>query len=271
MGGNCQNGAEVFKMKLNIIGNTFSGDKSATHGKESKNIEWVTDGSAEVSIHVDDGLFVAPTTPKRFGWILESQAIIPQVYANAPKVLDNFECIFTHSKELLDLDSRFKLAPVGTHWIKEPSIFEKSKAVSMIASNKIMCLGHAVRHEWIKKFHDKVDFFGRGFKEIPTKEEGLNDYRFSIAIENCSVPNYFTEKIGDCFATGTIPVYIGCSNIGQFFNTDGIIKLDHELELESLTEELYMSKLDAVKDNFERIQKYEIPEDWIYETYLSYI
>lgn len=253
--------------KLNLIGNTFAGDKSATHGKASKYIEWVTDGSAKVSVHVDDGLFQSSPTDRRFGWILESQAIIPQVYANAPQVLDNFECIFTHSKELLDLDPRFKFAPVGTHWIKEPSIPKKTRSVSMIASNKIMCVGHAIRHGWIQRLHDKVDFFGRGFKEIDAKEEGLNDYRFSVAIENCSVPNYFTEKIGDCFAAGTIPVYVGCSNIGQFFNTDGIIKLDHELDLNSLTEELYLSRLDAVKDNFERIQKYEIPEDWIYETY----
>ena len=256
-------------VKLNLIGSTFAGDKSATHGKESKYIEWVADNSAEISVHVDDGLFKSPTTEKRFGWILESQAIIPQIYANAPQALDNFECIFTHSKELLDLDPRFKFAPVGTHWIKEPSIPKKTKTVSMIASNKIMCLGHAMRHSWIQRLHDKVDFFGRGFKEIESKEEGLNDYMFSIAIENCSVPNYFTEKIGDCFATGTIPVYIGCSNMGQFFNTDGIIKLSHELELESLTEDLYLSKLEAVKDNFERIQKYEIPEDWIYEHYFQ--
>jgi len=253
--------------KLNLIGSTFAGDKSATHGKSSKHIEWVTDGSAKISVHVDDGLFQPSPTEKRFGWILESQAIIPQIYANAPQVLDNFDCIFTHSKELLDLDPRFKFAPVGTHWIKEPAVMEKSKDVSMIASNKIMCLGHAIRHGWIQRLHDKVNFFGRGFKEISEKEQGLNDYRFSVAIENCSVPNYFTEKIGDCFATGTIPIYIGCSNIGQFFNTDGIIKLDHELDFNSLTEELYLSKLDAVKDNFERIQKYEIPEDWIYETY----
>tara|TARA_R110000803_G_scaffold210525_1_gene282546 strand:- start:230 stop:1015 length:786 start_codon:yes stop_codon:yes gene_type:complete len=253
--------------KVNLIGSTFAGDKSATHGKDSKCIEWVTDGSAKLSIHVDDGLFQPSPTDRRFGWILESQAIIPQVYANAPQVLDNFECIFTHSRELLDLDPRFKFAPVGTHWIKEPSIPEKTKGVSMIASNKIMCMGHAIRHGWIQRLHDKVDFFGRGFKEIESKEEGLNDYRFSVAIENCSVPNYFTEKLGDCFATGTIPVYIGCSNIGQFFNPDGIIRLNHELELESLTEELYLSKIDAVKENFERIQKYEIPEDWIYETY----
>ena len=258
-------------VKLNLIGNTFAGDKSATHGKESKHIEWVTDGSAEVTVHVDDGLFQPSPTDRRFGWILESQAIIPQVYANAPQVLDNYECIFTHSKELLDLDPRFKLAPVGSHWIKKPSIHKKTKTISMIASNKIMCLGHAVRHEWIKKLRNKVDFFGRGFKEIDSKEEGLNDYMFSIAIENCSVPNYFTEKIGDCFATGTIPVYIGCCNIGRFFNARGIINLTHEVELESLTEELYLSKLHSIEYNFERIKKYEIPEDLIYETYLKEI
>tara|TARA_R100001443_G_scaffold12706_2_gene22416 strand:- start:5308 stop:6096 length:789 start_codon:yes stop_codon:yes gene_type:complete len=257
------------KRKINIIGSTFAGDKSATHGKDSKYIEWVTDGSSDVSVHVDDGLFQPSITSKRFGWILESQAIVPQVYANAPNVLDNYECIFTHSKELLDLDSRFKLAPVGTHWIKKPEIFKKKKKVSMIASNKVMCLGHAIRHGWIQRLRDKVDFFGRGFKEISNKEEGLNDYMFSIAIENCSVPNYFTEKIGDCFAVGTIPVYIGCTNIDNFFNKEAIIHLNHELDVSNLTEELYLSKLDAVRDNFERIKKHEISEDWIYETYLK--
>ena len=130
-----------------------------------------------------------------------------------------------------------------------------------------MCLGHAIRHGWINRLHGKLDFFGKGFNPIENKEEGLSDYRFSVAIENCSVPNYFTEKIGDCFATGTIPVYIGCTNIDTFFNPDGIIHLTHELELESLTEELYLSKLDAVKENFELIKQYEIPEDWIYNTY----
>ena len=93
---------------------------------------------------------------------------------------------------------------------------------------------------------------------------------FSIAIENCSVPNYFTEKIGDCFATRTIPVYIGCPNIGSFFNDRGIINLTHELDLDSLTEELYRSKLASIEYNFERIKKYEIPEDLIYETYLKH-
>ena len=45
--------------------------------------------------------------------------------------------------------------------------------------------------------------------------------------------------------------------------------LDHNLDLSSLTKELYESKLDAVKENMELIQKYEIPEDYIYETYFK--
>ena len=149
-----------------------------------------------------------------------------------------------------------------------------------------MCKGHEIRHELYDKIKDAVHSYGT-ITDIPLgrmpgchikghsspwhdKSEALNDYMFSVAVENCSVPNYFTEKIGDCFATGTIPVYVGCSNIGEFFNTDGIIQLTYGVEMESLTEELYLSKLDAVKDNFERIKKYEIPEDWMYETYQEY-
>jgi hypothetical protein len=265
---------EYNKNRWNIIGDTFAGDPCATHGKDSYHIEWLRDGTAPTSFHVDEGLFQPGPDyvqkENRYGWLLESEAIIPQVYAHAPSVLDKYDCIFTHSEALLKLDPRFKLAPVGTHWIEEPQMFEKTKNVSMVSSNKAMVLGHLYRLAWVEKFKNKLDFFGRGFNPIEKKEEALRDYRFSVAIENCAMPNYFTEKIGDCFATGTIPVYYGCPNIGDYFNTDGIIMLDHNLDLSSLTEELYESKLDAVKENMELIQKYEIPEDYIYETYFAW-
>ena len=34
-----------------------------------------------------------------------------------------------------------------------------------------------------------------------------------------------------------------------------------------LTKELYYSKIDAVKDNFERIQNFPVDEDYIYKNY----
>jgi hypothetical protein len=115
---------------------------------------------------------------------------------------------------------------------------------------------------------DKIDVFGRGIQEIPNKEIGLKDYMFSFAVENDTYDTYFTEKILDCFATGTIPVYMGTKKVVEYFNPDGIIFFDGNFDLSLLTEELYQSKMDAIKDNYERVQKYSVLDDWIFENYL---
>ena len=89
---------------------------------------------------------------------------------------------------------------------------------------------------------------------------------FSIAIENGQYETYFTEKLLDCFATGTIPVYLGAPDIGEYFNKDGIIDLTEEFDV---SDEIYYNKMDAIKDNLERIKKMEILEDFIWENYLN--
>jgi hypothetical protein len=134
----------------------------------------------------------------------------------------------------------------------------------MIASNKRMCKGHATRLEWVERLKDQVDLYGRGFNEILHKEEGLCDYMFSVAIENGQYETYFTEKLLDCFATGTIPVYLGAPDIGKYFNKDGIIDLTDEFYI---SDELYHSKMEAIKDNLEIAKKMEVLEDFIYLTY----
>jgi len=262
-------------VKFNLVGSTFGNDACATHGKVSQHIEWDRTRTPQSgTFHVDHAIFSPQlsmhTKECSYGWILESEAIIPQVYKHAPKVLDNFEVIFTHSAELLAMDERFIFAPVGTHWIKRPRVPQmKTKLVSMVSSRKTMCAGHHERLGWVEKLRHGVDLYGRGFNEIECKETALEEYMFSVAIENCQKPNYFTEKIGDCFATGTIPIYLGCPNIGDFFNMDGIIVLDDNFSLEDLSYELYLSKLPAVKENFEKIAYYEIPEDYIFEHYFK--
>ena len=268
-------------LKVNLFGNTFAHHEdpiSSTHGKHSKLVQWDKTGQSDISIHVDDGLFVegSPHVKKdnRYGWLLEAESITPQFYINAPKVLDNYECIFTSNESLLRLDSRFKgPVPLGMIWIKEPKIHDKTKLVSMISSNKAMVAGHVYRLQWVEKLQGKLDLFGRGFTELDNKEDGLNDYMFSVAIENCGYgmtqKNYFTEKLLDCFATGTIPVYFGCSNIEDYFNPHGVITLDHTFDPASLTPELYESKRSAIEENFERCLDYEVMEDFIYQNYLK--
>ena len=52
-------------------------------------------------------------------------------------------------------------------------------------------------------------------------------------------------------------------------NMDGMIMLEDGFDIEGLTEDMYHSKIDAVKDNFERALKMEIVEDYMWENYYA--
>jgi hypothetical protein len=263
-------------IKCNLYGDSFThntgGNKGySTHGKESKYIEWVFDNSSNISFYIDGFIplaFKHKDNKKKYGWLLESKFVSNSIYENVKnhylKYFEIFDLIFTNSKDLLDIDERFKFCPAASTWIQSPKIYKKSKMISMIASNKSMTYGHLERLQWVEKIGDQVDLYGRGFNQIDFKEEGLCDYMFSVCIENGFYDGYFTEKILDCFATGTIPVYKGAPNIGDYFNTDGIIFLNDEFEV---SEDIYYSKMKAIRDNFEVQKTYPIGEDFIYLNY----
>jgi hypothetical protein len=59
-----------------------------------------------------------------------------------------------------------------------------------------------------------------------SKIEIFETYMFSIVIENSRQIHYFTEKIIDCLLTKTIPIYYGCPNISDYFDTSGWIILE---------------------------------------------
>jgi len=80
-------------------------------------------------------------------------------------------------------------------------------------------------------------------------------------MENDSVPNYYTEKITDCFATGTVPIYWGATNIGDYFDERGIIKLDDSFDPSKLTFDLYEEMLPHVGNNYAIVQSLEMADD----------
>lgn len=268
----------MMRKKINLVCDAFThltgGNKGySVHGKVSKYIEWVFDNSSNITFYVDDkidqGLNDESDTIK-YGWLCESKYVTPHIIRN---IKENYQTyfqvyryIFTHNKELLDLDERFKWAPANGFWIKDAKIYEKTKMISFITSDKNFTPGHAKRLEWVEKLGDQVDLYGRGFNEVENKEDALCDYMFSVVVENGFYESYYTEKILDCFATGTIPVYMGCPNIGEFFNTDGIITLADEFDI---SDEIYYDKMEAIKDNLERVKQIEILEDYIYKFYLE--
>ena len=82
---------------------------------------------------------------------------------------------------------------------------------------------------------------------------------FHIAIENTSIKDYFSEKLLDCFQSKTVPIYYGCTNIGDYFNTDGMFIVNSVEQIigvcNRLTEDTYKAMLPAVEDNYNRLQK----------------
>tara|TARA_R110000868_G_scaffold8986_1_gene45523 strand:- start:12557 stop:14173 length:1617 start_codon:yes stop_codon:yes gene_type:complete len=228
----------------------------------------------------------------KFGPFSDSISIVARVCENKnffnqklvidyiKKYYNKFNLILTWSEEILKLPnakfcpltdlSQFNTLPIELS-IDELMIFQKSKNISCVASTKSFFPGHIKRLEIINQTKHRYDLYGRGFKEISSKLEALKDYRYSIAIENEITNNYFTEKINDCFLTGTIPIYYGCPNISSFYNEKGIIIFNSVEELneiiDNISEEDYNSRIDAIKENYEKAKKMPLTSDMIFDIY----
>ena len=53
------------------------------------------------------------------------------------------------------------------------------------------------------------------------------DFAFHIAIESFCLPDYWTENIGDAILCNAVPVYIGCTNIYDYFIPESLILHEH--------------------------------------------
>jgi len=224
-----------------------------------------------------------------------------KLYEAVLKNYSKFHTVYTYDRKLLELIPNAKFVPLieisqfnrldnptnlppyksprlDTYELPRSTfqIYPKSKMISAVASTKAFLPGHVKRLEFIQAVKDRVDWYGRGIREIPSKLDALIDYRFSIAIENLSCDdNYFTEKLTDCFLTGTIPIYHGCLNIGEFFDERGILTFNTQEELksilDSLNEEKYNSMLEYAQNNLDTCLSYALDNDAMYDMHYSKI
>tara|TARA_R110002020_G_scaffold381800_1_gene592692 strand:- start:2160 stop:2960 length:801 start_codon:yes stop_codon:yes gene_type:complete len=265
------------KQKINMVGGGFQHEVCSSAGSIPKLIEWVKGAhTAPISIHIDSGIsnIKVNKNKKNYAWLSESKTIIGGVYKWCINNLDylnsNFELIFTHDKSLLPLSNKFKLVICNARpWVKECGVHKKSKEISMIASSKVMCDEHRYRQKIINKFKNKLDLYGRGFNPINIKDVGLKDYRFSIAMENGDYSLMYTEKITDCFAMGTIPIYYGSNDICEVFDSNGIITLNDSFKISDLNKDLYESKMSSIRKNYEITMNMQTVEDYIYENFIK--
>lgn len=215
--------------------------------------------------------FARKNSKNNIGWLFESPEYHDVYYRDIRKNYDIFKTIITHNKELLDYNTKFKFAPHAGSWLYDDDIkiHEKTKNFSIISSWKNQLTGHKLRHTIITSAGKNIDVYGSGYNKIEKKITGLKDYRYTFCIENCKTDYYFTEKLIDCFLSGTIPIYWGCPSIGNFFNLKGIITFDTLSELKDklklCTEKYYLDNMEAVIDNYQKAHNYILAEDYIYE------
>lgn len=229
---------------------------------------------------------------KNYYMIFESEGIMSEFIhydLMDARNLDGYDAIFTPHKCILDKYKNAHFIPGGGVYIgtKEgggdfvaDQYKKKTKIISIVSSFKAKCLLHIRRKQLAEILKNKqlADTFGTfdGGKNIRIADS-LTDYMFSVAIENYVSPYYFTEKLLNCFATQTVPIYVGASELSKFFNMAGVIyvKEDDIMNIpdivSSLTKDDYMKRKDAIIDNYERVKKYMCIEDYIYENYKDII
>lgn len=222
----------------------------------------------------------------KYGMLTESRIIVPKDYEvfHKHKGLEKeFKYIFTYDEVILNELENARFYPVAAGiWnqtMKEGLYNRKKENISILCSDKVMCPLHRFRLELARKCKREqlAHTFGKfdGGAYVQSVDECLDDFRFSIIIENDISDYYFSERLTSCFAAQTIPVYLGARKISEFFNPDGIIFLENpDLDqaahtLAQCTKEAYEERLGAVLDNYGRVQEYINMQDYLYEHYLQ--
>ena len=231
---------------------------------------------------------------KRFAFLNESRAIKPKCYKKylrEKKYFENeFDLLFTFDIDILETINNARLVPFcANYWYGEidrniklsrDNYLRKDKNISILSSHKKSCELHLLRKALAfkcrdQKLADAYGTFDTGEKgSLIPPERTLEKYRYSIIIENDITPYFFTEKITNCFAAETIPIYLGATKIHEFFNPDGIINIsvkdaqNIEHVLKQCTPAEYERRLPAILDNFERVKKFRSMYDYMFAKYL---
>ncbi|RPJ28022.1 MAG: hypothetical protein EHM33_05950 [Chloroflexi bacterium] len=206
--------------------------------------------------------------PGKVAFLLETFFLHPENYLTA--LQKPFDYVLTHNSYFAK-HKGWLWYPHGGSFVDfaDWKVHEKSRNVSILLSPKQQLWGHKKFHEVVEKFGDKLDVYGLdGYVD---KLTALAPYRFAVIVEAEQTHDFFSEKLIDCFAVGTIPIYLGCPNIDDFFDTRGIFWPENFEQISKAIDLAdsygYEMRLESVRYNLERAKQYRIPEDWIYDHY----
>lgn len=107
-----------------------------------------------------------------------------------------------------------------------------------------------------------IDSYSTKFKDRKMPDDSkkwILSGQFNIAIENCRQYNYMTEKLTSCFLTLTVPIYLGCPNVTDYFDARGILIAENTDDIiriaNTLTPQKYAEMLPYLKKNKETAER----------------
>lgn len=273
-------------------------------GKIPTHIRWVRNQYNYGGITVYTDRMIDLKSVQNFGgkykiaWLIEPPTTFGTTYNKVIALEDVFDEIWTYNIKLLNRDSnKYRLCIHGGAWSnncsQEVSDARKKTSVSMIFSSNKKAPGHKLRHNIHETIceaglENKVVFSGSGTGvRLPhhpaghgissgPREKILLDSLFNIVVESNNIKNYFTEKLIDSLILKTVPIFWGCPNIDEFFDTRGIVIFKDSSQICEIVGEIllnpakiYEKYLPYVENNYNLAKNYMIPEDWIYKHRLN--
>lgn len=274
-------------MDINLFDSNFIDSPCSVAYQTSKYISYIRDLAQfnGITLFTDEWMNhrVVDVVESKYkiGWLREPFCLHPLTYERSLDAIHHgkLDFILTYYQPFLNLDDRYKFAPYAGTWLPECEwgIRPKTRNISMLIGDKESTQGHILRKQIAGHYDKGIDFYGLKGQPVnyswQTKFLTLNTYRYSIITETCKEDNLFTEWLLDAFMVGTIPIYWGCSNADEFFNTDGILEFDElndldyllrQLQDDGFAKRLYQSLMPAIIDNLNISKQYAITEDWLY-------
>jgi hypothetical protein len=186
-----------------------------------------------------------------------------------------FNVIYTWNYKLLNICNNTFPLFFGSTWIKPEHYnieYDKKLQVSHLCGILNKTYGHSLRHELLfREFEILTDTkfyrtYGDRFNMDTVSQDKVDVFgnsMYGVAIENSNTHNYFTEKLTDLFLLKTIPIYWGCSNIGDFFDVEGIIQVQNVDDI--------IKKANKLDINYYNERKEVINKNWLMaKDYLDY-
>lgn len=102
--------------------------------------------------------------------------------------------------------------------------------ISAVCSTKTLNRNQVRRLRFLRRakaiLGEQLDIYGRGFREVADKAEGLDGYRYHLVLENNLDPHCWTEKLADPLLAGTYPIIAGGPGVETYFDPLGFTALD---------------------------------------------